>query len=303
MSVMEILKQRFALSFAVSPPKTEVGMEKLCASGGMLERLYTLQPDAISCSYGIGGRNLGKNLTVLDKIIRDRRTIGITCFSCSGNTGDSAAKQLQTYQAHGINHMLLQGDLSAGRRTAGGENLDTAQLICLVRQRFEDDAVIAAEGFLQGSCSIAQELERLKREQDCGADYIVTRLCWEMEKFYRWLDAVLAADIRMPIVAGVMPVADQAATIHAAMAANGGVMPDGLARLVSQNWIYPNPFVKDPFDPEADRKKAAFRSAGMEYTVSQILAYRACGISGIHLITNNGFDDAAHIVKHAGLRA
>lgn len=302
MSVMEILKQRFALSFEVSPPKTDVGMEKLCASGGMLEQLYALHPDAISCSYGIGGRNLGKNLTVLDKIIRDSRTIGITCFSCSGNTGDSAAKQLQTYQAHGINHMLLQGDLSAGRRTAGGENLDTAQLICLVRQRFEDDAVIAAEGFLQGSCSIAQELERLKREQDCGADYIVTRLCWDMEQFYRWLDAFLAADIRMPVVAGVMPAVDQAVTVSAALSSNGGVLPDALARMVSQNWIYPNPFARDPFDPEAERKKAAFKAAGMEYTINQIWAYRACGIGGIHLEACTGTGEIAHIVNEAGLR-
>lgn len=304
MSVMEILKQRFALSFEVSPPKTDVGMEKLCASGGTLERLYTLQPDAVSCTYGFGGSNLGKSLEVLDKVVRDGKTLGITHFTCTGNTRESAAGQLTSFLNRGIDHVLLQqGDLPEGRKRAGGEQLDAAEVACSIRQLFGSRFTIGVNGFSEGRCSIAEDVESLRRKGDSGADYIVTRLCWDMEKFYRWLDAVLAADIRMPIVAGVMPVADQAATIQAALTANGGVIPDGLARLVSQNWIYPNPFVKDPFDPEADRKKAAFRSAGMEYTVSQILAYRACGISGIHLLTNNGFDDAAHIVKHAGLRA
>ena len=50
MNVAEIMEKRNAFSFEVFPPKTDVGMEKLCGEGGVLEQLYTLHPDYISCT-------------------------------------------------------------------------------------------------------------------------------------------------------------------------------------------------------------------------------------------------------------
>ena len=50
MSVSEILETRNAFSFEVFPPKTDAGMEKLCGEGGVLDKLYTLNPDYISCT-------------------------------------------------------------------------------------------------------------------------------------------------------------------------------------------------------------------------------------------------------------
>ena len=47
MNVAEIMEQRNAFSFEVFPPKTDVGMEKLCGEGGVLEKLYTLNPDCL----------------------------------------------------------------------------------------------------------------------------------------------------------------------------------------------------------------------------------------------------------------
>ena len=64
MSVAEIYENRATFSFEVFPPKTDVGMEKLCGEGGVLEKLYTLNPDYISCTYGLHrqyqGRHQGK---------------------------------------------------------------------------------------------------------------------------------------------------------------------------------------------------------------------------------------------------
>ncbi len=50
MNMAEIMETRSAFSFEVFPPKTDVGMEKLCGKGGVLEQLYTLNPDYISKS-------------------------------------------------------------------------------------------------------------------------------------------------------------------------------------------------------------------------------------------------------------
>jgi len=299
MTVTEILKQRFLLSMEVSPSKTDAGMELLCGRDGLLDQLYTLNPDAVSCT----GSNVGKNLQVLKKLVRDGNTIGMTRLTGPGCSEAQLQEQLQLFLENGIDHITVPQNrpVTAGVRT-GGEAPDAVQLVDTIRKCFGSRVTIGVEGLAEGYCSIAEDVQNLQKLQDSGADHIVTRPCWEMERFYRWMDAVMAADIRLPIVAGIMPAVDQASTIRAALASNGGVLPDALARLVSQNWIYPNPFVRDPFDPQAEQKKAAFRAAGTEYTVSQIRAFRACGIGGIRLDVRNGFEAAACIVKAAGLR-
>ena len=115
MSVAEIYEERATFSFEVFPPKTDVGMEKLCGTDGVLEKLYTLNPDYISCTYGAGGTNVGKNLEVLDKIKKDGRCTPVTHFTCIGNTKADIKEKLQTYLDHGIDHMLaLRGDLPFG---------------------------------------------------------------------------------------------------------------------------------------------------------------------------------------------
>ena len=96
MNVAKIMENRSSFSFEVFPPKTDVGMEKLCGKGGVLEQLYTLNPDYISCTYGAGGTNVGKNLEVLDKIVADGKCTGVTHFTCIGNTKEGIKEQLQT---------------------------------------------------------------------------------------------------------------------------------------------------------------------------------------------------------------
>ena len=96
MNVAEIMEQRNAFSFEVFPPKTDVGMEKLCGEGGVLEKLYTLNPDYISCTYGAGGTNVGKNLEVLKKIKADGKCTPVTHFTCVANTKEGIKDQLQT---------------------------------------------------------------------------------------------------------------------------------------------------------------------------------------------------------------
>ena len=133
------------------PPKTDVGMEKLCGEGGVLEKLYTLNPDYISCTYGAGGTNVGKNLEVLDKIQKDGKCTPVTHFTCVGNTKDGIREQLQNYLDHGINHMLaLRGDLPFGWTGTGGDLHYATELVKFVRQEFGDKFTIAVAGSPEG---------------------------------------------------------------------------------------------------------------------------------------------------------
>lgn len=303
--VSDIMKKRAAFSFEVFPPKTDAGMEKLVGNGGVLDKLYTLNPDYISCTYGAGGTNVGKNLEVLSAVKAAGKAIPVTHFTCIGNTCDGIKDQLQTYLDNGIDHMLaLRGDLPYGWTGTGGDLHYATELVKFVRKEFGDKFCIAVAGSPEGhiSCrSLEADISFLKQKQDEGADYIMTQLCWDMDQFRYWLDAIRAAGVTMPVDVGIMPVLDMSATINMALSRNGCVMPRALAEIISKNWIFPNPFAPNESEESVAAKKAAFKEAGIEYTIGLIDEYRASGIDGIHLYALNKYDDVARLVKESGI--
>ena len=302
MKLSEAMKNKMLLSFELFPPKTDKGMENL---PGTIEHLCKYQPEYISCTYGAGGTNVGKNMDVC-KMIKDAGTIPVTHFTCIGNTAEGIKVQLQNYLDNGVDHMLaLRGDLPFGWTGTGGDFAYATDLVAYVRKEFGDKIEIAVAGSPEGhiACrSLESDIAVLKQKQDNGADYIMTQLCWDMEQFKRWLDAIRTAGVTMPVDVGIMPILDQAATINMALSRNGCVMPRKLCEIISKNWIFPNPFDKDPFDAAVDEKKAAFKEAGIEYTIRQIDEYRALGVNGIHLYALNKWKDVSEIIDRCGLR-
>ncbi|MDO4619726.1 MAG: methylenetetrahydrofolate reductase, partial [Lachnospiraceae bacterium] len=266
MSIKDVMKKRRALSFEVFPPKTDVGMEKLTKEGGVLDELYALKPDYISCTYGAGGSNVGRNLEVMKKIAGDGIAVPVTHFTCIGNTKESVTAQLQAYLEAGVDHMLaLRGDLPLGQDGTGGDFHYATELVRFVKEEFGDQFTVAVSGSPEGhiACrSLDADISFLRQKQDLGADYIMTQLCWDMEQFKRWLDKIRSAGITMPVDVGVMPVLDAAATINMALSRNGCVIPRELAELISRYWIFPNPFAPKEDEESIEAKKAAFREAG-----------------------------------------
>lgn len=298
----EMMKEKQLLSFELFPPKTDKGMENL---PGTIDKLCEFQPEYISCTYGAGGTNVGKNMDVC-KMIQDAGTVPVTHFTCIGNTKEGIKDQLQNYLDNGIDHMLaLRGDLPFGWTGTGGDFKYATDLVAFVRKEFGDKIEIAVAGSPEGhiACrSLDADIAVLKQKQDNGADYIMTQLCWDMEQFKRWLDAIRTAGVTMPVDVGIMPILDQAATINMALSRNACVMPRALCELISKYWIFPNPFVKDPFDAAVDQKKEDFKKAGIEYTIKQMDEYRALGINGIHLYALNKWKDVTDIINESGIR-
>lgn len=298
----EMMKEKQLLSFELFPPKTDKGMENL---PGTIEHLCEFKPEYISCTYGAGGTNVGKNMDVC-KMIQDAGTIPVTHFTCIGNTREGIKDQLQNYLDNGVDHMLaLRGDLPFGWTGTGGDFKYATDLVAFVRKEFGDKIEIAVAGSPEGhiACrSLEADIAVLKQKQDNGADYIMTQLCWDMEQFKRWLDAIRTAGVTMPVDVGIMPILDQAATINMALSRNACVMPRELCELISRYWIFPNPFDKEPFDAAVDQKKADFKKAGIEYTIKQMDEYRALGINGIHLYALNKWKDVTDIINESGIR-
>lgn len=302
----EIMRQRETLSFEVFPPKTPVGMEKL---PGVLEKLCEFRPEYISCTYGAGGSNVGANREVL-RMIKKAGATPVTHFTIINNTKAEMEEKLQTYLDEGVEKVLaLRGDFPLGENSTLSEFQYATDLVKFIRDRFGDRFEIAVAGSPEGhiACrSLEADIAVLKQKQDCGADYIITQLCWDMEQFQRWLDQIRKAGVTLPVDVGVMPILDEAAVLTNALSRNGCVMDRELCRLLSRYWIFPNPYqAKDadgnPVDRFYEQKKADFRKAGIEYTIRQIDKYRACGINGIHLYALNKAEAVSEIIRAVGM--
>jgi methylenetetrahydrofolate reductase (NADPH) len=200
--------------------------------------------------------------------------------------------------------LALRGDLPVGWTGTGGDLRYATELVRFIRDEFGDGFTIAVAGSPEGhiDCrSIEADIAFLKQKQDAGADFIMTQLCWDMDQFLRWMDAIRAAGVTLPVDAGVMPVLDVRSTINAALSRNGCVMPRELCKLISKHWIFDNPFAPTEAADSVAVKNADFKEAGIEYTVRLIERYRACGVAGIHLYTMNRYDDVARLARDAGL--
>ncbi len=299
MKLTDIMKKRTMFSFEVFPPKTDDGMQKL---EGCLEHLYEFQPDYISCTYGAGGSNVGKNLEVCNMIQKaGNNTIPVTHFTCVGNTKEGVKEQLQNYLDQGIDHMLaLRGDLPYGWTGTNGDFDYATDLIAFVRKEFGDKFEIAASGSPEGhiACgTLEADIAHLKQKQDEGADYIMTQLTYDMEQFKYWLDTIRKAGITMPVDVGVMPVVNKDSVISMCLSRNGCAIPRKLAEVISHHW-----FDKDPDGNDLPEVKAAFREEGINYTVNQLHEYMALGVDGIHLYAMNTWKNSKEILDRAGIR-
>ena len=303
--ITDIMKKRMAFSFELFPPKTEKGTETLLGEGGVLDKLMTMKPDYISCTYGAGGTNVGLQVPVLDAI-KAKGSDPVAHFTCIGNTREGIREQLQNYLDHGIDNVLaLRGDLPFGWTGTGGDLRYATELVKFIRDEFGDKFTIAVAGSPEGhiACrSLEADISFLKQKQDEGADFIMTQLCWDMDQFRRWMDAIRKAGITMPVDVGIMPVLAMDSTINMALSRNGCVIPRALSEIISKHWIFPNPFAPNESEESIAAKKAAFLEAGLEYTVRLIDEYRVCGISGIHLYALNKYEHVARLVEMSGIK-
>lgn len=285
MKLTEVLQSRMSFSFEVFPPKTDAGMEKLRTA---LQHFYAYKPDFISCTYGAGGGNAGRNLEVCEAIKHDGFTEVMTHFTCIGNTREKITTELNDYLKLGIENILaMRGDLPAGWEGTNGDFSNADGLIRFIKNEFPDFCVAAAcypEKHILAP-SFAADIAHLRSKQDSGAEFLCSQLCHDVEAFEAFVYRIREAGIAIPVVLGIMPVLDKDAIIRMTLS-NGCSIPGELASIIGKYGEAPEEFKK----------------AGIEYTVEQIYKFMAAGIGGLHLYTLNKWEDVDTIMTAAGIR-
>lgn len=146
---------------------------------------------------------------------------------CGGFTKEETEYLLVDCHYLGINNvMALRGDAMSHEKyfaaSKGGHQYATglvAQIKNLNCGKYLHDVVetnncadfcIGVAGYPEKHLeapSLQSDLKRLKEKVDAGADYVVTQMFFENQKYFEFVDAAKKAGINVPIIPGIKPIA------------------------------------------------------------------------------------------------
>jgi methylenetetrahydrofolate reductase (NADPH) len=279
-----------AVSFEFFPPKTDAGFQQLLQT---IEQLKPIQPSYVSVTYGAGGSTRQKTVELVERIQREAKIRAMAHLTCVGHTADQIGGILDDVWNAGIRNVLaLRGDPPQGQSqfvaTEGGFGY-ASELVSYVRGRH--DFCIAAAGYPEGhpQClNRTRDMEHLKRKVDNGANFVVTQLFFDNAEFYRFRDEARAMGIKVPIIAGIMPITN-VSQIKRFISMCGAKIPHRLLTKLE---------AIEPSGPDA------VHQTGVDYAAMQCRDLLFNDVDGLHLYTLNKSKATVEVcqqlnVKHA----
>ena len=202
-----------SFSFEFFPPKTPEGAEKLRT---VRRRLYALQPEFCSVTYGAGGSTQQGTFDTVCAIHAEGMAAA-SHFSCIGATRERVREQLDELLAAGITRLVaLRGDLPSGHGL-GGEFHHASDLVSFIRVETGDAFHIEVAGYPEvhpQARSPQADLRALKAKVDAGANGVITQYFFNADAYFRFVDDARALGIATPIVPGIMPITSSSQLIR-----------------------------------------------------------------------------------------
>jgi len=204
---MESQKQFMrAFSFEFFPPQTLEGVEKLRTTR---QQLAQFNPKFFSVTFGAGGSTQDRTLETVLEIQAEGYAEAAPHLSCIGSTSENIRSQLQKYLDSGISYLVaLRGDLPSGMAQPG-EFRYASELVKFIRREFGNVfhiEVAAYPEYHPQANSAQDDLQNFKRKVEAGADSAITQYFYNADAYFRFVNACEIANIKIPIVPGIMPI-------------------------------------------------------------------------------------------------
>ncbi len=266
------------LSFEVFPPKTD---DKYADVEAAARQIAALRPAFMSVTYGAGGGTSRHTASIAADLQNKYHTPVLAHLTCVSSTRDGVRDMLRMYRENGIeNIMALRGDIPKEGRSVYDYD-HASQLICDIKSLDEDFCIGAAcypEGHVE-CASPSEDVLHLKEKVEAGADFLTTQMFFDNNMLYNFLYRIREADIRVPVLPGIMPITNQR-QVARSVALSGSTIPPRFRMMVDR-------FGNDP---------AKMKQAGIIYATEQIIDLIANGVTHIHVYSMNKPDIAAGIM-------
>jgi methylenetetrahydrofolate reductase (NADPH) len=299
-------------SIEILPPLKGEHFENIHAN---IEKLLKFNPAFIDVTYHqqeVEFREL-PNGTIEKKAVRKRPgTVGISAaiqyrtnidvvphLICGGFSREETENALIDLHFIEIDNILIvRGDPPANQRSFKPEKNGHAYAVDLVKQVNDLNHGIYLDDELQNSSptdfciGIAgypekhaespnkeSDMDVLKSKVDAGADYIVTQMFFDNEKYFRYVDDVRKAGIELPIIAGLKPLATARQLI---------MLPQTFHIDIPQELVQ---------KARKFEKKEDIRKLGVEWAIQQSLELKKFGTPCLHYYTMGNATNIAEIAK------
>lgn len=272
---------RATVSFELYPPRTEAGMASLHRA---VEHLAQARPDFFSVTYGASGSTRETSREVV-RWLKTRTDVDVVAhLTCVGVPWDDLRRTAEGFLEEGVRDVLaLRGDPPTGvaHWAAHPEGLRSgSELVARLRELGAEHGIPLSVGVAATPSAAwarpgeqaspgADDVLALLAKQEAGADYAITQVFFEPETYRDYVAAARAAGVRIPVLPGIVPLAD----------------PARLRRLQEISGVPVPPAVLERLDSAADdeARAAEGRRLGVEL-VDRVLGADA---PGVHLYTFN----------------
>lgn len=267
--------QKRTFSFEFFPPKNEEGEKRLFET---VSQLKTLAPSFISVTYGaMGGTRTGTVGTV-ERIKKETGLEGAAHLTCLAHTKDEITDILSEFVEKKIENIVaLRGDILPGTEFKPIPNgfRYGSDLVKFIRKHpvFHDKFSLAVAGYPETHIECrdkVKDLEHLKQKVDAGADVIITQLFFSNRDYFDFVKRIRKAGIKLPVVAGIMPVSNGAQIQRFAKICGAGI-PSEMQKKI------------DAFGED----QASVEAYGIEFATRQCGELLENGAPGIHFYTLN----------------
>jgi methylenetetrahydrofolate reductase (NADPH) len=280
-------------SFEFFPPKTSEAWEDLFQH---IAELQSLQPSFVSVTYGAGGSTRERTHDLILRIQRETNLTAVSHLTCVCHSIEELTGILTRYAESGIENILaLGGDPPQNLAGYKRENdaFQHAEGLVKFLKEFPLPANphgfgIGVAGFPEGhpgTPNRLKEMDYLKRKVDAGAHYICTQLFFDNRDFYDFRERCDLAGIRVPILAGIMPITRKSGMTRMAELALGARFPASLLRAV---------------DRCANEESVA--RVGTHWATEQCRDLLDNNVRGIHFYTLNKSDGTRKIYENLGVK-
>ena len=280
MKIIDILKQdQITLSFEVFPPKK---IEKYDSVQAATEGVAALHPSFMSVTYGAGGGTSEFTLNIA-KNIRDKYGVEVLPhLTCVSSTKAHVHEMIQKFKEYGFeNVMALRGDIPEGGAPYDDYHY-ASELVADIKS--QGDFCIGGACYPDGHVECAHkddDIRNLKRKVDAGVDFLTTQMFFDNAEFFNFLYRLREQDIRVPVLAGIMPITNQK-QLGRSVALSGTTVPTRFKEIVDKFGEHPE----------------AMTQAGIIYATEQIIDLIANDVKHIHVYSMNKPDVAEAIQRN-----
>jgi methylenetetrahydrofolate reductase (NADPH) len=273
MKITELFKtQSRTYSFEFFPPKDEISAVDFGINVG---QLLKLNPSFVSVTYGAGGSTQERTFALVDLLQNKTGLNTMAHYTCINAPRAKVESDLTYLKGIGIdNFMLLRGDPPKGEEVfvAHAEGFAHAsELISFAKSKLDICACGAA--YVEKhpeALTLEKDLEHLKHKVDAGADFLITQLFFENDKYFSFVKSAQRMGIKKRIIPGIIPITAYS-QIKRFGQMSGSSIPEEI--IDKMNTYKDNP--------------GKIYQVGMDFAIQQCRDLLVMGAPGLHFYTLN----------------